>query len=282
MRDEKLIDNLFEAARTEQAVRSFDSVQKFVETASVGTSTSLIVKWLKQNKMNILISTSGVMITATILLFPKQEIKEQNVKQQVVETPVEQVELTEETQEPIQQVEETPQPKQSVEEVVDAVEKEEVVAVSKTSSDSMEAEASVIDRRSPVQEKRTETEAEIKPQESPFSEYSVILESNKGRSSVEAFSKYLTTNLSQLKHEFTSTSNKNEIKKFTLKLDNGHEASFRMQVTGFDKLELHWEADEYGEIKDVWYRLDSKELKELDFSKSSKFSIRVKHKHEEF
>lgn len=284
MDDERLLKSLFEAARTEPTVRSIDAVKHVFQATTASTSSGLIIKWLKQNKMNMLITTSGLVITTTILLFPRQEMKEKKVSPIIEEVPFEYVEQKENVPEISKnEVEELNnaekdfrQALEEEEEKEDGVDEAEMVSLPE------EEEASAIDMKS---EGVTEHEVVDVKQESTvsiFSDYAIVLESNKGRSSVVVFDEYLKNNLSQLKHEFTSTSNQTEIKKFSLKLDNRYEASFRMQVSGFDKLELQWEANEEGEIRNMWYRLDKKEIKKLDFSKSSKFSVRVKYKHQEF
>lgn len=285
MHDDKIINDLFDAARSEPAVRSFKSVKKFVKLASAGSSTSLLVQWLNQNKMNMLISTSGILITATILLFPSQKGTETNVITETVQLPVDKVELVE-----------LPETKN---ELVDKAKQEPENDFQMTSEEKMEqeeamemetnvvndsAEATVLVVRKHQQDSAIPAEKSIKKEkkESILKEHLIVLESSKGKSSVAEFSEYLNTNLTQLKHEFTSSSTKEEIRKFTLKLENGYEADFRMLVAGFEKLELHWDADADGKIINMWYRLDSKEIKKLNFSKNSKFSVRVKYKHQEF
>lgn len=288
MRDEKIIDDLFEAARTEQAVRSLNSVEQFVQTTVASTSSSLVLQWLKRNKMNMLISTSGVIITATILLFPKQEIAEKNVIAEVSELQEEQVELVElsETEaEPMKEVNQPQQDFQVIQEEENEVVKEKEEEVKPRENDETTipgAKRSPKAAPTPKYYQEPNTQQSNPPKESKATEHSIVLYSAKGRAAVDEFNDYLTKNLTQLKHELISTATKSEIKKFTLKLDNRYEADFRMLVNGFEKLELHWETDADGELKDMWYRIDSKEVKKLDFSKSSKFSVRVKHKHKEF
>ena len=135
----------------------------------------------------------------------------------------------------------------------------------------------VVSQRNPLQ--RT---AEEDPVEENWDEFGVILESAKGRNSADAFGRYLDEHLSQLDHEFSSSSSNSAIRKFTLKLDNRLAANFRMQVLGFEKMEIRWKSNSDGEISDMWYRIDDKEVKSLDFSSDQRFSIRVKHRHQEF
>ncbi|MEO9485482.1 MAG: hypothetical protein ABJG47_18625 [Ekhidna sp.] len=294
MPDEKFINDLFEAARQEPAARSLKSVTQFVQATGSGTSTSLIVQWLKQHKMNIFISTSGVIVATSILLFSKPEASEQNTLVETIQTPAERVELVETTEtEPEPAEEATNEPandagvtsmeveKEEETIVEEEASKEEVVKVS-PSQDSSQAQMRLLVSSQDTEPASTSNEPKRAPVEIVSQEHMIVLESAKGRSSVKEFSEYLTNNLPQLKHEFTSTATDREIKKFTLKLDNGYKANFRMQVSGFEQLKLHWETSEDGEIKNVWYRLDDKELKELNFSKSTKSSVRVKFIHKDF
>lgn len=294
MRNDKLIDDLFEAARNEPPTHSISAVEQFIQNAPTSTS-GLIMKWLKQYKMNILITTSGIVITATALLFPKEEMVDQNDVSQVQE-----VQVTRADQVPVEEESVIENPKdvhnalqpdqeQSIQKKESEEQKEEVVTISSEEKEEEDASAPKIevDPASLAVKTTTNTkgndaaEKEVNSKEK-FTEHKVVLVSDQGKRSVDEFSSYLTRNLSQLSHEFTSTSSKQTIKKFTLKLSNRHQADFRMTVSGFEKLELHWEASDSGEIRNVWYQLDSKGVKKLDFSKSSKFSVRVKHKHEEF
>ncbi len=282
MHDEKIINDLFDAARSEPAVRSFQSVKEFVETASAGSSASLLVQWLNQNKMNMLITTSGILITATILLFPSQKITEKNVATETVQLPVDKVELVELPETNNELVEKVKQPENDFqiapEEKTEQEEAMEINAV----NDSAGAAVLVVKDRTPDASIPAERSFDKEKKESFLKEHLIVLESSKGKRSVAEFNEYLTANLSQLNHELTSSSTKEEIRKFTLKLDNGYEANFRMLVAGFEKLELHWNADADGKIINMWYRLDSKEIKKLDFSKNSKFNVRVKYKHQDF
>lgn len=279
MHDEKLIDDLFEAARTEESVRSLASVEQFVQTTA-GTNASLLVQWLKQYKMNILITTSGIAITAAIFLFPQQEPTKQNViteieetlEVQIVEEPVELITVPKEsTSKTSSETPEEPEMDKSNNSV--ANEEDEIQDNSKRP---------IIQQQKPVTRTTSPSRVNSSTVKAETTEYKVILESSKGKSSVDQFSDYLEDNLTQLDHEFTSSSSKNEIKKFTLKLDNRIEANFRMQVAGFTKLELSWEVDPEGEIQNMWYKIDEKEVSELDFSKENKSSVRVKHRHQEF
>lgn len=290
MREDKLIDDLFEAARKELPTHSISAVEQLIQNASSSTS-GLIVKWLKQYKMNILITTSGIVITVTALLFPKEEMVDQNEVSQVQE-----VHVTQTDQEPMEdtiieslaQKEDSLQPdrekaivqKEEFEETAeDVLASEQQEQVSELKAEAIPAPSAT--KASP-NVKAMDSMGEKVDSKAKFTEHQIVLVSDQGKQSVEEFSAYLTSNLSQLSHEFTSSSSKQTIKKFTLKLSNRHEANFRMIVSGFEKLELHWEASDDGEIRNVWYQLDSKGIKKLDFSRSSKFSVRVKYKHEEF
>ncbi len=280
MHNEKLIDDLFEAARTEGSVRTLASVEQFVQT-STDTNISLISKWLKQNKMNILITTSGIAITAAIFLFPGSDTK--------------------------------------MEKTITKVEQAQEVYVEQKHEDALEESPTSISRPNPVslnievEDKTTDPIVEVAPEEEKLSnndtarsqnpvkksklvssekivaptnmeviEYRVILESSKGRVSADQFSEYLKNNLKHLDHEFNSSATDSVIKKFTLKLDNRHESNLRMQVSGFSTLELSWEKNGEAAPQKIWYRLDGKEIKELDFSKTTKSSIRVRYRHQEF
>ncbi len=279
MHDEKLIDDLFEAARTEESVRSLASVEQFVQTTA-GTNTSLLVQWLKQYKMNILITTSGIAITAAIFLFPQQEPTKQSVITDIKETPEVRI-----VKEPVELI---IVPKESTSKTSTEAPEEPEMIKSNNSVANEEDEIQdnskrpIIQQQKPVTRTTSPSRVNSYTVKAETTEYKVILESSKGKSSVDQFSDYLKENLTQLDHEFTSSSSKNEIKKFTLKLDNRIEADFRMQVAGFTKLVLSWEVDAEGEIQNVWYKIDDKEVSELDFSKENKSSVRVKHRHQEF
>lgn len=278
MHDEKLIDDLFEAARTEESVRSLASVEQFVQTTA-GTNTSLLAQWLKQYKMNILITTSGIAITAAIFLFPQQEPTKQSVISEIEETPEVQI-----VEEPVELIIE---PKESTSKTSSETPEEPEMDKSNNSVANKEDEIQDNSKQPIIQQKpvtRTTSPSRVNSStvKADTTDYKIILESSKGKSSVDQFSDYLEEYLTQLDHEFTSSSSKNEIKKFTLKLDNRIEANFRMQVAGFTKLELSWEVDAEGEIQNMWYKIDEKEVSELDFSKENKSSVRVKHRHQEF
>ena len=286
MDNEQLINDLFEAARNEPPVRSLSSVRELVGTASASTSSSLVIKWLKQNKMNMLITTSGIIIAATILLYPKQEIREESAISFEEQT----VQSMEAERPPVKEpeMESGLDPDSSSSRIREAAEGRKEVSEKTeeknppTSNKVLEVVQQEPAPQAKARPKKQQVTLQQEASKVELTEHAIILVSSGGKSSVREFSDYLSQNLSYLDHEFTSTVSKKEIKKFTLKLDNGREANFRMQVSGFDKLELHWESDATGDVCNVWYRLDSKEIKELDFSKSQKFSVRVKHKHEEF
>ena len=292
MKDEQLIDHLFDTARQEPPTRSLESVTQFVQSTLVSTPSGLILKWLKQNKMNMLISTSGMIITATILLFPKQEANEENVIANVQDSAIEVLKPKETVPEPTEeqlgdqtsQIAEVKEPmKEVVKELEEPTGSKGQVNANPTTSDSINTNG--VSQRSepslPTHQLSRTTSDESK-EAAIVSSHSIVLVSKEGKSSVEAFDRYLLENLSQLSPEFTSKTSKKEIKKFTLKLDNQYKADFRMVVSGFDQLELNWDVNEEGEVKNMWYRLDAKEVKELDFAQSCEFSIRVKHIHEEF
>ena len=86
MNEEQIITDLFDAARMEKAVRPLKDVEQFVQSSTTGASSSLIVKWLKQNKMNMLITTSGILISATVFLFSQQEVPKEDILPETVET----------------------------------------------------------------------------------------------------------------------------------------------------------------------------------------------------
>ncbi|MCR9248882.1 MAG: hypothetical protein NXI20_00605 [bacterium] len=279
MHDEKLIDDLFEAARTEESVRSLASVEQFVQTTA-GTNTSLLVQWLKQYKMNILITTSGIAITAAIFLFPQKEPTKQSVITEIEETP--EVQIVEEPVESITVPKESTSKKSSETHEEPEMDKSNNSVANEGDEIQDNSKQPIIQQQKPVTRTTSPARVNSSTVKAETTEYKVILESSKGKSSVDQFSDYLEDNLTQLDHEFTSSSSKNEIKKFTLKLDNRIEANFRMQVAGFTKLELSWEVDAEGEIQNMWYKIDEKEVSELDFSKENKSSVRVKHRHQEF
>ena len=292
MKDEQLIDHLFETARQEPPTRSLESVTQFVQSTLVSTPSGLILKWLKQNKMNMLISTSGMIITATILLFPKQEANEENVIANVQDSAIEVLKPKETVSEPTEeqlgdqtsQIAEVREPmKEVVKELEEPTGSKGQVNANPTTSDSINTNgASQRTEPSLPTHQLSRTASNESKEAAIVSSHSIVLVSKEGKSSVEAFDRYILENLSQLSPEFTSKTSKKEIKKFTLKLDNQYKADFRMVVSGFDQLELNWDVNEEGEVKNMWYRLDAKEVKELDFAQSCEFSIRVKHIHEEF
>ena len=288
MLEDQRLDDMFEAARKEPPHRSLKSVEQFVQSTATSTSTSLIVKWLKQYKMNILISTGGI-LAAAIFLFPKKGTDEATITQEVSDNSVPELVIVEEQEDDSTEkraTTETQIDKRPEVETEEQITKSESESPSKTSQQVIakpkQREVQIMRRK--VKEQRQPTKKVFKPidSEKKSKEYSIILESSKGKSSSETFEKYLSENLTQLNHEFSSSASKSNVRKFTLSLDNGIKADFKMKVTGFDTCELFWEVDADGEITTFWYRMDQKETKELDFSKSSRFSIRVEHKHREF
>lgn len=284
MHNEEIIENLFEAARSETPVRELSHIREYMNTVDLtGTQSNLIINWLKQYKMNIILTVSAVVITATLALFPEQEAVENLETQQVVG--IESV-VTEVPPEPIANI------KEPIEEVSTAKQQVE----QKKSNQRKASEENVPERdnatptgstkhRDPVA-KRSTTQS-VKPasnvdqvdrSKTKVSEHQILLESKDGRASAEKFEAYLRANLSKLNPELTSSASSNLIRKFTLKLDNGLQANFQMQVTGFEKFELHWRTNANNEVQDMWYKLNAGESKELDFSKETKSSVKVKHK----
>jgi len=292
MAKDKLIDDLFEAARNEPNARSLESVAQFVGATASSTSTSLIVQWLKQHKMNILISTGGVIVATSLILFPKSQVEEianQIDKQEQIEVQEELTEMPESNDEtivefqPEEELKTIPKDSKVEEEEVEMNEEQSAVeVVRKTEEEDEEAKRVVVASSTRSQPTLIDHGSQTVEKKVDVKEYLIVLESAKGQASAKIFKEYLNTHLKQLEHEFSSSASSQKIRKFTLKLDNRREANFRMQVSGFEKLELHWESTSDGKINNVWYRLDSKEIKDLDFSESSKFSIKVKSKHQEF
>ncbi len=286
MNEEHMIADLFEAARSEKSVRTLGDVEKFMQATTAGASSSLLIKWLKQNKMNMLITTSGLIITATIFLFPQAERSNESVmaetEQIVPVDPPSKIPLMADStvQETFQEKETSSMKKVEVVVGEDKEEVKQTPVVEHTSEDSRLQAAKSEQLAS--QEASTLKEEKKQPIERASEEFSVVLVSRGGRASADAFTTYLDENLRLLQHDFSSSASSDEIRKFTLKLGNGIEANFRMQVVGFEQLELRWKASPDGEIKDLWYRIDDDEIKALDFSSDQKFSVRVKHRHQEF
>jgi len=289
MRSENIIEDLFEAARSEKPVRDLSQVNRFIQKDMVGTQSSLVTKWLKQNKMNILITMGGILITTTALLFPQVEVTEMpTITQETVkitETPM----ITQETETPVVLVPTTEERKKESKEFVEEVTREkgasgndiEVVTESDEKEDVVETHASssrkVGDQsKSPL--KPLYIFKNVDPARAKVSEHSIVLESNGGRQSADRFDAYLQRNLSKLNPKLTRSASSSSIRKFTLSLDNRAGADFRIQVTGFERLELHWTTDSKNEISNMWYTLDSNERNELDLSKGVESSIKVKSK----
>ena len=102
MDNERLIEDLFESARNELPIRSIESVEQYVKGMSIGTNESLVTKWLKQNKMNMLITITGIIVTATILFSPQEEVSQMKDVEQVEiqtdqEAPIEFIEAEEDS-----------------------------------------------------------------------------------------------------------------------------------------------------------------------------------------
>lgn len=296
MRSEEIIQDLFEAARSETSVRDISQVQEFIETVKMtGTQSSLIVKWLKQYKMNILLTSTTIIITATIALFPKtQEFPEQlelppvaQVQPEVVAPEPKTSARAEESQEAM--VQNTPA-KETVAKTEKTISKqikeqkplEKPQAVPQDTSNDKTAVLKSTPTKSIVSATRTAPvdppaiDKEEKQSKVKTYEHKIVLESKGGKVSAERFEAYLKDNLSKLNPELKTSGSSDFIRKFTLKLDNGLRANFDMQVTGFRTLELNWKTTNKGEVSGLWFRLDEGEISELDLSKESKSSIKVK------
>ncbi|MEM7298075.1 MAG: hypothetical protein AAF391_07395, partial [Bacteroidota bacterium] len=233
MLNDKLIDDLFEAARKEPVHRSLKSVEQFVQTTAASTSTSLIVKWLKLYKMNILISTSSVIVAAAFIFFPKQEAEQTNLIPELNETPEVLEEVVTERDTMNEELAVVSETNEVFDENIEVAETKAEVLEESLEEENLEKEYTKYDT---VIEDRGTQEIEPKPiAESQHSEaeetnkldkgskptkHSIALESRKGNSSARKFELYLTNHLPQLKHEFSCSVTNSEVKKFSLKLDN--------------------------------------------------------------
>lgn len=282
MHNEDIIQDLFEAARSEQPARAFAHAETFLKTDLSGTRSNLVIKWLKQYKMNILITTSGIVITATIFLFPELEATENAVIQQIPDATQEIVEVPKESMVTSLQAEDTTN-ETAKNPVIKTVKDDPIKEETMTEPvDSSEQKIVLVPTPKTTYTQQVHDFENLEPKKYEEQEHTIVLESKGGKASAEKFDNYLREHLSRLNPEMKSSASSSTIRKFSLRLDNGLQANFRMQVTGFEKLELHWEIDENNEIKDMWYKLNGGKVKKMNFSKETKSSVKVTHKHSDF
>lgn len=301
MRNEEMIEDLFEAARSETSVRDITQVQAFMETVEMsGTHSNLIFKWLKQYKMNILLTSSTIIIATTILLFPETKVLPEQVELKQVETVEQEIAMTdpptaiheEESKKEVTQsleVLEVAEESTPIKEIDPLAESSKIDSPPKGDSAtgtlavlrSMTTKAKAV-AASSAQIHRTKVESEKRQSTEELFEHRIVLESKGGRESADKFEAYLRENLSSLDPQLKSTASNRLIRKFTLKLDNKLQANFQIRVSGFTKLELGWKTGANDEVSDLWFRLDEREISELDLSKESKSSIKVTLSSSEF
>ena len=127
-----------------------------------------------------------------------------------------------------------------------------------------------LDKQTNSPSKQVYNDKKVDPIRSEKIEHLIVLESKGGRESVANFRTYLLANLRKLNPELTSSSSSNKVRRFTVKLNNGIGANFKIRTNDFIRFKLQWKVNSENEIKDMWYRLNSGELIELDLSEAKK------------